>query len=67
MPFDQLALPTGLGTTPYPEFSRDWLLGVPLVITIWPALLMGIRYMVNRRDAKPEVEAATESETEVRK
>jgi formate dehydrogenase iron-sulfur subunit len=49
VPFGQLGLPADLGTTPYPEFTRNWLLAVPLVIVIWPALLMGIRQFVQRR------------------
>lgn len=67
VPFERLALPTGLGTTPFPEFSRDWLLGVPLVITMWPAVLMGIRYMTNHRNGGDESEKAAEQKTEVTK
>lgn len=65
VPFDQLGLPNDLGTTPIPELTRDWLLGVPLVITIWPALLMGVRYLVNHRQSSPEGEEAGEKKTEV--
>ncbi len=67
VPFGQLALPPGLGTTPYPEYSRDWLLGVPLVITMWPALLMGVRYMINHRSSHDKGEDAAQKKAEVTK
>lgn len=41
-PFEQLGFRTNLGTTPYPELTKDFLSAVPLVLTIWPAMLMGV-------------------------
>lgn len=49
VPFQQLDLPADMGATPYPEFTRDWLLGVPLVLILWPTLLMGIRHFNQQR------------------
>lgn len=49
VPFEQLALPS-VGTTPFPEYTRDWLLGVPVVLMLWPALLMGIHTMVKHKE-----------------
>ena len=40
--FDQLGFRTDLGTTPYPEFTRDFLYGVPVV-------LFGLTHMSNAR------------------
>ncbi len=50
VPFEKIGLPTGLGTTPYPELTRDWLLGVPVVLIGWPALLLGINSLSKRRE-----------------
>lgn len=40
--FDQLGFDTNLGTTPYPMLSRGFLSAVPLVLTIWPILLVAL-------------------------
>jgi Fe-S-cluster-containing dehydrogenase component len=49
-PFDEIGFRTDLGTTPCPEFTKDFLSAVPLVLTIWPAMLMGA-YTLTRRIA----------------
>jgi Fe-S-cluster-containing dehydrogenase component len=59
VPFTQLGLPGDLGSTAFPEFTRDWLLAVPLVIVLWPTLLMGIRHFSNRKDQLAVAEAAS--------
>ncbi len=41
VPFDQVGFSTELGKTPYPEKTRGFLSTVPLVLAIWPMLLMG--------------------------
>ena len=71
VPFDQLGLPTDLGTTPYPEYTRDFLLGVPLVLTMWPALFMGVSAISKERDkagqrtSDDHTEVSTDDRTEV--
>ncbi len=42
VPFEELGFRTDLGTTPYPEYTRDFLYGVPLVLFGLPALLFGL-------------------------
>ena len=42
VPFEELGFRTDLGTTPYPEYTRDFLYGVPLVLFGLPALLYGL-------------------------
>lgn len=42
VPFTDLGLPGNIGTTPYPELTKDFLNMVPLVLVVWPALLGGI-------------------------
>jgi formate dehydrogenase iron-sulfur subunit len=43
VPFAELGFPTGLGETPYPEYTRDFLTAVPIVLTLWPAFLLALR------------------------
>lgn len=50
VPFDQIGFPKNLGKTPYPEFTRDFLLAVPLVLIMWPAALTGVNALIRRRD-----------------
>lgn len=45
VPFEELGFRTDLGTIPYPEFTRDFLYGVPLVLFGLPALLYGLNQM----------------------
>ncbi|MFH0990756.1 MAG: 4Fe-4S dicluster domain-containing protein [bacterium] len=42
VPFGQLGFRTDLGTIPYPELSKDYLYAVPVVLTLWPAFLLGL-------------------------
>lgn len=52
VPFEQLGFRTDLGTTPYPEYTRDFLYGVPVVLFGLPALLFGVRLLAERNDAE---------------
>ena len=45
VPFDQIGFRTDLGTTPYPDFTRDFLYGVPVVLFGLPALLLGLNLL----------------------
>ena len=42
VPFEQLGLRTNLADTPYPELTREFLYGVPVVLTLVPPLLLGL-------------------------
>ncbi len=53
VPFEQLGFRTDLGTTPYPEFTRDFLYAVPVVLFAVPALLYGMRLLSD--DDGPEI------------
>ncbi|MFC1951714.1 4Fe-4S dicluster domain-containing protein [Chloroflexota bacterium] len=57
VPFKELDFPCDLGTTPFPEFTREFLSAVPLVLVIWPALLGGFYLFSKRRDEITEAEA----------
>jgi hypothetical protein len=50
VPFEQLGFRTDLGTTPYPEFTRDFLYSVPVVLFGLPALLYGLSLLADRQD-----------------
>jgi Fe-S-cluster-containing dehydrogenase component len=52
VPFAELGFPTGLGETPYPEYSRDFLTAVPIVLTLWPAFLLALRKATGSRPAE---------------
>lgn len=43
VPFEELGFPTGLGTTSYPEYTKNFLTAVPVVLTLWPAFLLALR------------------------
>jgi len=42
VPFKDIGLPTTLGTTPYPALTKEFLYGVPLVLALAPAFLLGL-------------------------
>jgi hypothetical protein len=49
VPFENIGFRTDLGIKPYPELTRSYLGAVPLVIALWPALLIGFRAFSKRR------------------
>jgi Fe-S-cluster-containing dehydrogenase component len=53
VPFGALGLPEGASHTPLPELTKGFLSIVPLVLTMWPGLLLGI-YAFRRRKEKLE-------------
>lgn len=42
VPFDQLGFRTDLGTTAYPEYTKQFLYSVPVVLLLWPAMLLAL-------------------------
>ena len=48
VPFDQIGLPTDLGTTPYPKYTKSALGWIPMIVVLWPLVLGGL-YALNRR------------------
>jgi Fe-S-cluster-containing dehydrogenase component len=53
VPFEELGFRTDLDATAYPELTRDFLTSVPLVLILWPALLLGLRQATQRDDESP--------------
>jgi Fe-S-cluster-containing dehydrogenase component len=63
VPFEKLDFRIDLGTRPYPEHTRSFLSAVPLVLIIWPALLMGCYSFSKSKEKAVEKKArAAESE-----
>jgi len=50
VPFEQLGFRTDLGTTPYPEFTTDFLYAVPVVLFGLPAFLMGLNLLARTKE-----------------
>jgi Fe-S-cluster-containing dehydrogenase component len=54
VPFEQLGFRTDLGTTPYPEFTRDFLYAVPVLLFGLPAFLLGLNFLTAKEDNESE-------------
>jgi len=52
--FEDIGMPGDLGDKPYPEYTRGFLSAVPLVLTIWPVMLIGFKKMTERKDKVSE-------------
>ncbi|OGA16314.1 MAG: hypothetical protein A3I63_00600 [Betaproteobacteria bacterium RIFCSPLOWO2_02_FULL_66_14] len=48
--FDQIGFRTDLGTTPYPEYTKQFLVSVPLILFGVPALLLGLSELADRKN-----------------
>lgn len=51
VPFDDVGLPTNLGGTPYPKFTKNALAAVPMIVVLWPVVLGGVYAFARRREA----------------
>lgn len=47
VPFDQLGFRTDLGTRPYPEYTKEFLYAVPMILFGVPAFLLGLNALAN--------------------
>jgi Fe-S-cluster-containing dehydrogenase component len=54
VPFKQLGFRTDLGTGSYPRLTEDFLYGVPVVLTLLPAFLLGVSTATKRETDKNE-------------
>ncbi len=42
VPFEQIGFRTDVGTTAYPEYTKQFLYSVPVVLLLWPAMLLAL-------------------------
>ncbi len=58
VPFDQIGFRTDLGNRPYPEYTKEFLYAVPMVLFGVPAFLLGLNALVgdNRQGTKDALE-----------
>lgn len=50
--FGKIGFPEELGNTPYPEYTRGFLSSVPLVLTIWPVMLIGFYKLSQNKESR---------------
>jgi formate dehydrogenase iron-sulfur subunit len=60
VPFEQIGFRTDLGTTPYPEYTREFLISVPLIEFGVPAFLLGLNMLTDRKSEVSENQEWTE-------
>ncbi len=61
VPFDQIGFRTDLGRTPYPEYTKEFLYAVPLVLFGVPAFLLGLNALVDNNKADKDGEIKFEA------
>lgn len=64
VPFDQIGFRTDLGTTPYPEYTKEFLYAVPMVLFGVPAFLLGLNALVGNNEADEVLEMGSDSGSE---
>jgi len=59
VPFEKLGFDTSVGTEPYPPLTKEFLYGVPVVLTLWPAFLyaVGNSRKQSDREERDEIDA----------
>ncbi len=64
VPFEQIGFRTDLGTRPYPEYTKEFLYAVPMILFGVPAFLLGLNALVgdNRTGIEEETEFNSENE-----
>ena len=60
VPFEQLGFRTDLGNRPYPEYTKEFLYAVPMILFGVPAFLLGINALADNN--KPDIEGEFELE-----
>jgi Fe-S-cluster-containing dehydrogenase component len=57
VPFEQIGFRTDLGNLAYPLLTQDFLYGVPIVLTLWPAFLLALSNATKQKSESEETEA----------
>jgi Fe-S-cluster-containing dehydrogenase component len=50
VPFEQIGFNVNVGTTPFPEFTKEFLYGVALIFLLWPSFLYGMHRAVKEKE-----------------
>ena len=50
VPLEQLGMPEGLDQSSYPQLASTALGAVPMILTLWPPILMGLHAITKRRE-----------------
>jgi Fe-S-cluster-containing dehydrogenase component len=50
VPFEKIGFKTNIGTTPYPEYTKDFLYAVPIILALWPPLLLALNKATKKED-----------------
>jgi len=53
VPFEELGFRTDLDNEAYPELTRDFLTAVPMVLVVWPAMMLALRRAGDHTDEEP--------------
>ena len=64
VPFEQLGFRTDLGDIPYPEYTKEFLYAVPMVLFGVPAFLLGLNALADNGKPVPEGEFELEFDPE---
>ena len=62
VPFEQLGFPTDLGNIPYPDYTKQFLYSVPMILFGAPAFLLGLNALSANSKPDLEVESVLDSE-----
>lgn len=60
IPFEELGFRTDLGTTAYPEYTKDFLYAVPFILTLWPPFLLALNKATQKENEGTERESSDE-------
>ena len=63
VPFEQIGFRTDLGKRPYPEYTKEFLYAVPMILFGMPAFLLGLNALSDNK--KPPIEGELSSDFEV--
>lgn len=50
VPFEKIGFKPNVGTTPYPEYTQDFLYAVPIILALWPPLLLALNKATKKED-----------------
>ena len=62
VPFEQLGFRTDLGKTPYPEYTKEFLYAVPMILFGVPAFLLGLNALADHSEPAGEGEFEADNE-----